>query len=172
MVRVTAKKFRELVKGTSQQERADRQQAQASAERTDRADGGNAERVEAEQHGGDQAQDPSDSGHAGAVPEGAAGQTVFGACTCQPRPATADGCRCEMRGLIDQLLVIAYHCDPAIAAQRLRSLITQAPAILTIVQADLMCRLAAGWTGTPDEFCKRYGYTRQRLHQMGVRWRG
>lgn len=97
--------------------------------------------------------------------------TVFGACACDPQPATADECTCEIRGLIDQLLVIGYHCPPDVAATRLRGLIEQAPAILTVVQSALMRRLAREWTGTPDAFCKRYGYTRQRLHQMGVRWR-
>jgi hypothetical protein len=96
---------------------------------------------------------------------------VFGACNCEPRPATADECHCEMRDLIDQLLVIAYHCEPEAAAARLRELIGWAPKALTVVQAGLMRRLAADWTGTPKEFFKRYGYTRQRLEQFGVRWR-
>lgn len=147
-----------------QQEATDRQQAEAGAEGPDRADSGDAERVETERHGGGKTQDPSKS-HNPSVP------TVFGACTCQPRPATADGCRCEMRDLIDRLLVTAYHCDPAVAVERVRSLIEETPTILAGVQADLMCRLAAEWPGTPVEFAKRYGYTRQRLHQMGVRWR-
>jgi hypothetical protein len=96
---------------------------------------------------------------------------VFGACACEPQPADADDCRCQIRGLIDQLLVTAYHCEPELAAHRLRELIEQAPRSLTMVQASLMRRLAKDWTGTADEFCQRYGYTRQRLHQMGVRWR-
>lgn len=96
---------------------------------------------------------------------------VFGACACDPQPETADQCHCEIRDLIDQLLVIGYHCPPEIAATRLRVLIEQAPSILTVVQAALMRRLAADWTGSPEAFAKRHGYTRQRLHQMGVRWR-
>ena len=104
-------------------------------------------------------------------PIGAPAPRVFGACACTPQPATADECRCEMRDLIDRILVTAYHCPPEVAAERMRTLIEQAPAILTIAQSSLMRRLAAEWTGTPGEFAKRYGYTRQRLHQMGVRWR-
>lgn len=154
-----------------QQKRADGQQAQAGAEGAHSAEGGDADRVEAEQHGGDETQDPSESGHAPGVPRAELGQTVFGACACRPQPADADDCRCQIRGLIDQLLVIGYHCEPAEAADRLRKLIDQAPRSLAMVQASLLRRLAAEWTGTTVEFCKRYGYTRQHLHNMGVRWR-
>ena len=105
------------------------------------------------------------------TPETTKRATVFGACACDPQPKDADDCRCEIRDLIDQLLVVGYHCPPETAATRLRGLIEHAPAILTTVQAALMRRLAREWTGTPDAFCRRYGYTRQRLHQMGVRWR-
>jgi len=154
-----------------QQERADGQHTQAGAEGAHPAEGGDADRVEAEQHGGDETQDPSESGHAPGVPGGELGQTVFGACCCQPRPASADDCRCELRTLIDRLLVIGYHCEPEVAAQRMRALLVEAPALLLLVNADLMRRLAAEWTGTTAAFCKRYGYTRQHLHNMGVRWR-
>lgn len=97
--------------------------------------------------------------------------TVFGACNCSPAPATADECRCVLRSLIDRLLVTAYHCEPSVAAERMRELIRDAPALLSDAQDALIVRLAREWTGTPTEFVKRYGYTRQRLHQMGVRWR-
>ena len=96
---------------------------------------------------------------------------VFGACACTPAPETADDCHCEMRELVDQLLVIAYHCEPEAAALRLREMIEAAPALLTVAQGALMRRLAAQWTGSAEAFCQRYGYSRQRLHQMGVRWR-
>jgi len=138
--------------GQSEQKRADRHQAEAGAEGLDRADGGDAERVEAEAHGGDETQDPTDSGHAGAVPEPPVSETL-------------------LTGLIDILFGLT-QCEPDAAVAQVRRMINQAPAILTEVQADLIRRLAADWTGTPDEFCRRYGYTRQRLHQMGVRWRG
>lgn len=97
--------------------------------------------------------------------------TVRGACNCNPQPETADECACQIRQLIDRILVTAYHCEPDEAAGRLRKLIEEAPAALTVVQAALMRRLAAEWTGSPEAFAKRHGYTRQRLHQMGVRWR-
>lgn len=98
-------------------------------------------------------------------------ETVFGACACVPQPEIADQCTCEIRDLIDRILVTAYHCPPEVAASRMRDLIRDAPAILSDVQDRLMVRLAAEWTGTPEAFAKRHGYTRQRLHQMGVRWR-
>ena len=98
-------------------------------------------------------------------------ETVFGACACNPQPKDADDCVCQIRQLIDRILVTAYHCEPDEAVARMRKLIEEAPAALTAVQATLIRRLAAEWTGTPEEFITRYGYTRQRLHQMGVRWR-
>lgn len=152
-----------------QQERADRQQAQAGGQGAQRTDGGDAERVKAEQDGRDQ--DQNEGQHAAGVPERASDETVFGACCCRPRPATADDCRCQLGALIDDILVTAYHCPPDLAADRVRRLITLAPSVLADVQADLIRRLAAEWTGTTTEFCKRYGYTRQHLHNMGVRWR-
>jgi len=125
-----------------QQERADRQQAQAGAEGADRSDGLDAERFEAERDGGEQ--DQNEGQHAPGVP--------------------------ELTGLINTLSDL-LRCEPDAAVPRVRRLINQAPAVLTVVQTELIRQLAREWTGTPDEFCKRYDYTRQRLHQMGVRWR-
>lgn len=84
-----------------------------------------------------------------------------------PEPPVSETLLC---GLIDTLFALT-QCEPDAAVAQMRRMINQAPAILTEVQADLIRRLAADWEGTPDEFCKRYAYTRQRLHQMGVRWR-
>lgn len=137
-----------------QQEAAHGQQTQASAEGLDRADGRDAERVQAEQNGRGEDQNPSET-HGARVPE----RTI-------PQTATE-----LVDELIDRLIVVAHGCAPEVAAQRLKALIHEAPAALSDAQNALMVQLASEWTGTPSQFARRYGYTRQRLHQMGVRWR-
>jgi len=96
---------------------------------------------------------------------------VSGACSCVPPPPDSSECGCEIGTLIDELTRVAYWAEPAEAADAIRNLIRNAPAILARQNAALIVRLAADWKGTSDEFEQRFGYSRGRLHQMGVRWR-
>ena len=96
---------------------------------------------------------------------------VTGACSCDPAPADSADCTCAIGVLIDDIMRAAYWSNPEEAADALRRLIEQAPAVLARQNEKLMVRLSKTWAGTSRQFEERFKYSRGRLHAMGVRWR-